>query len=119
MSLLGGLMDECFISERKKMTKEKAVNLAERHRILYYQMPKTYTSKSDQNWFYKSYAAICAKEIVESIKELDNVGFLLDVLQAGREGAIDASCEANSDEVNFMFSVMADVTTDFIDLYLI
>lgn len=97
--------------------KEKAIKIAKNHEKKYYKMPSVYTYSSDINWFYRCYASIAARNIVEAIEEISNPAFILDMLQSSVDTANGAACDTNGD-ASFMFSVFADVGTDFIDLFL-
>lgn len=80
-------------------------------------MPTIWINKNDAVWYHQCYAACAADEICERISKhmYQNP---LDLLQDYRELCLDAASESKDGDINFMYSVAADVAQDYIDLYL-
>lgn len=105
------------ISGDKRMKIQNKYVTADRHRQKYYRMPTIWINKNNPEWYYQCYAACAADEICDRL--LHNMDANpLDVLNDYRELCLDAACNAQNGDINFMFSVAADVAEDFINLYL-
>lgn len=100
------------------ITRRKMIKIAYKHMNEYYAIPTFYTYAGDMTFIQKCYAAIAAKNIVHEIESLDNTAELLNMLGDLVTEYNDAACNATFDDANFMFSVAADVATDFVDLYI-
>lgn len=106
-----------ILKNRLRRSKKDVIEKAYIHYNQYYSMPTIYVSATDMYWVHQCYASCGAEEVLRIIENLDDIGFLLDALQAFMETCLDMACETTGD-VSFMFSVYADVVVDFIDLYL-